>query len=93
MPSDSPLSERSTELESRLAELPPSAKYVFTILWYEGKLTQQELRKATLLPRRTVSYSVEILEESGLIEKRIHGSDARVREYTIANAANDDSKQ
>jgi len=30
---------------------------------------------------------VEILEESELIEKRIHGSDARIREYAIANAA------
>jgi DNA-binding transcriptional regulator GbsR (MarR family) len=70
------------ELESRLMELPPSAKYVYTVLRYEGQLTTQELQKATLLPRRTVSYALTELEKVNLVEKRIHGGDARVREYS-----------
>lgn len=70
------------ELESRLAELPPSAKYIYTVLRYEGELTTQELQKATLLPRRTVSHALTKLERADLVEKRIHGRDARVREYS-----------
>ena len=86
MPPDSLLSKRSPELESQLAELPPSAKYVFSILWYEGKLTQQELQGATLLPRRTVSHSLKRLGEEDLIDKGVYEGDARVREYSVASS-------
>jgi DNA-binding MarR family transcriptional regulator len=82
MPADAPSFDRPAELEAQLAGLPPSAKYVYMILRYEGTLTQQELQEATLLPRRTVSHALAKLKEVDLVEKRVHGCDARVREYS-----------
>jgi len=82
MPADSPYFDRPAELESRLEELPPSAKYIYMILRYEGRLTQQEIQKGTLLPRRTVSHAIAELKEVDLVERRVHGCDARVREYS-----------
>lgn len=85
MSSDVPSFDRPAELESRLAELPPSAKYVYTVLRYEGRLTTQEVQEVTLLSRRTVSYSLVELEKADLVEKRVHQHDARVREYSVKN--------
>lgn len=82
MSNNPPSFDRPAELESRLLKLPPSAKYIYMVLRYEGQLSQQEVQKVTLLPRRTISHSLAELEEADLVEKRIHGGDARVREYS-----------
>ncbi|PWB56476.1 MAG: ArsR family transcriptional regulator, partial [Candidatus Methanoperedenaceae archaeon] len=60
----------------RLKNFPLSAKFVFKILEYNGLLTQKEISEESGLPGRTVRYALNILDEEGLIEKRIY-KDAR----------------
>lgn len=66
----------------QLVELSPSAKYVFSTLEHHGTCSQAELAEETLLPKRTVQYALNQLDEEGLVEKRIDASDARYREYS-----------
>ena len=78
------LSDDATE---RLQDLPPSAKLVAKTLEYEGELTQGELVDQTRLPPRTVRHAVSDLETHDLIETTISFSDARKRQYVIAEEA------
>lgn len=66
----------------QLVDLSPSAKYVYTILKNNGTLTQDEIIRQTLLPRRTVQYALDTLKDEDLVEKEIDANDARCRKYS-----------
>lgn len=67
-----------------LREQPPSAKLVAKVLQSESELTQDVIVEETLLPRRTVSYALNRLEDAGLTSSRRHISDPRKQIYTLA---------
>ena len=68
----------------RFKNLPLSAKFVFKTLEYNGLLTQKEIAEESGLPNRTVRYALNVLDDKGLIEKRIH-KDARQTLYGLKN--------
>lgn len=66
-----------------IGDLPPSAKLVYITLRYEGKLTQKELTKETMLPERTTRYALNELVEAGVVSAHINFRDARQRIYVL----------
>lgn len=62
--------------------LPLSAKFVFKIIEYNGLFTQKEIAEESGIPHRTVRYALNILDNEGLVEKRIH-RDARQTLYGL----------
>ena len=72
------------EFDERLAELPPSAKFVAKVLEFDAPMSQSELAEETLLPDRTVRYALNRLEEVDLVESRYSFEDARKRKYALA---------
>jgi predicted transcriptional regulator len=75
------MTETDTE---ELVDLPPSAKLVFKILEYNGRLTQKGIVEKSMLPARTVRYALERLEAIGVIDENIYFADARQNLYEIA---------
>jgi DNA-binding MarR family transcriptional regulator len=67
----------------RLNSLPPSSKFILYILKRTGPLSQQEIIKKSLLPKRTVVYSLRKLHEENFIRKYGDNKDKRVRFYEI----------
>ncbi|AGN00687.1 ArsR family transcriptional regulator [Salinarchaeum sp. Harcht-Bsk1] len=72
-----------TDARTALADLPPSAKLVATVLAHEGELTQAQLAEETLLPPRTVRSGLSELDSAGLVDSRISFVDARQRIYDL----------
>lgn len=66
-----------------LISLSPSSKFILYILKQRGILSQQEILKKTLLPKRTVSYSLKKLQENNFIKKFKNNSDKRISYYEI----------
>jgi len=66
-----------------LSRLPPSSKFVYKVLEYEGGLTFNELVAKTRLPPRTVRHALKILIDKGIIEKSFLDKDARIGLYRI----------
>ncbi|ELZ12482.1 ArsR family transcriptional regulator [Natrinema thermotolerans DSM 11552] len=66
-------------------DLSPSAKLVYKVLEYEGKLTQQELREETLLSQRTIYNSIRDLEEISAIDSHPCREDLRKTVYYMDN--------
>lgn len=62
---------------------PPSAKFIFKILEYEGPLTQKELIKTTSLPSRTVRSGLTYLIKGKLIGEQKSLRDSRYSIYYI----------
>jgi thiosulfate/3-mercaptopyruvate sulfurtransferase len=75
------------DIEETLADLPPSAKLVYKVLEYRGRLSQQRLIEETRLSSRTLRYALTQLEEADLIESRAALYDARQTCYTLADAS------
>ncbi|MFW9941982.1 MAG: MarR family transcriptional regulator [Candidatus Thorarchaeota archaeon] len=67
----------------KLISLPPSSKFVLYLLKRLGPLTQKDIVKKTLLPKRTVVYSIKKLHEENFIKKLTDSRDKRVRLYEI----------
>ncbi len=63
------------------SRLPPSAKLVFTVLAWNGRLTQKALIERTALPSRTVRYALGRLRDEHLIIERLSPRDARQSLY------------
>lgn len=63
--------------------LPPAARHVAHCLQEEGPLTQQEIRKLTNQPKRTIDSALERLIEEGLVGYRQEWHDARRRRYHL----------
>ena len=64
-------------------DAPPSAKFIFKVLSYNGALNQQEIIGETQLPARTVRNALEYLVKSGIIQKRTTLRDTRQAVYSI----------
>jgi len=66
-------------------DLPPSAKLVYLVLQEAGPLTHTDIVESTALPDRTARDALDVLHETGVIEKRpFDGGDARQSVYTLA---------
>ncbi|MFB6086128.1 MAG: winged helix-turn-helix transcriptional regulator [Halodesulfurarchaeum sp.] len=68
---------------SRLDDLPPSAKLVYTVLEHDGPLTQKELVEESMLSARTVRYALERLDECGCIDEPVYLEDTRQSLYRV----------
>lgn len=71
------------DTDAKLDTLTPSAKFVFTVLDYEGPLTQKTLAEETRLSQRSVRTALSDLTDEGLVEERIYPADARQRLYAV----------
>lgn len=71
--------------ESQLESLTPSAKFVYTVLEYEGPLTQKALAEETRLSQRSVRTALSDLRETGLVDERVYPDDARQRLYDVTD--------
>lgn len=78
--------------QQKLAELPPSAKFVYYIIKMEGPLTQRAITEKSLLPPRTVRYALNRLEEGNIITKRVYLQDTRQRLYETDESKNVNSQ-
>ncbi|MFW9823699.1 MAG: MarR family transcriptional regulator [Candidatus Thorarchaeota archaeon] len=67
----------------KLLSLPPSSKFVLYLLKRVGPLTQKDIIKKTLLPKRTVVYSLKKLHEDKFVRKLTDHKDKRIRLYEI----------
>jgi len=75
--------------ETRLESLTPSAKFVYTVLEYEGPLTQKALAGRTRLSQRSVRSALADLADVDLVEEEIYPEDARQRLYAVADERED----
>ena len=73
----------TNDTDAQLDTLTPSAKFVFTVLDYEGPLTQKTLAEETRLSQRSVRTALSDLTDEGLVEERIYPADARQRLYAV----------
>ena len=77
------LKTRISASEVDLRELPPTAKFIYKLLLYEGEMTQKEIAEASSIPSRTIRNSLNILLEKGLITKKVNVRDTRQFVYHI----------
>lgn len=56
---------------------------MYTVLDYEGPLTQKTLAEETRLSQRSVRTALSDLMDEDLVEERIYPADARQRLYAI----------
>ncbi|MEF8852129.1 MAG: MarR family transcriptional regulator [Haloarculaceae archaeon] len=75
--------------EARLESLTPSAKFVYTVLDYEGPLTQKALAERTRLSQRSVRSALADLADADLVEQRVYPEDARQRLYAVNHRTDD----
>lgn len=78
--------ERSRSIEEhqeRLEGHPPSAKYVAKIIEIERVATQATIIEKSLLPRRTVGFALERLENAGVVRSRPSFEDGRKTIYEL----------
>lgn len=71
------------EEKQNLFSLAPSSKFILYILKQRGPQTQSEILKKTLLPKRTVAYSLKKLQENQFISKKKDNKDKRVSIFEI----------
>ncbi|MFX1597196.1 MAG: MarR family transcriptional regulator [Promethearchaeota archaeon] len=69
--------------EQRLISLPPSCKFILYLLKRNGPLTQENIMRRSLLPKRTVVYSLRKLYDLNFIRKYGDKRDKRIRFYEI----------
>ncbi len=72
-------------MNTRIENLPPSAKLVFKILESRGLLTQKEIARESYLPPRTVRYALDRLRKKEILEERFYFKDARQSLYGLKN--------
>jgi len=61
--------EKPGNTYSVILDLPPSAKFVLYILYRKGKLNRKDIRKESLLPKRTVGFALRTLLDKDLVKK------------------------
>jgi len=64
-------------------DAPPSAKFIYKLLEYEGSMTQKEIISESSLPARTVRHALTYLLDTGLMERHLTLRDTRQSVYTI----------
>lgn len=67
----------------KLISLPPSSKFILYLLKRNGPLTQKDIIRSSLLPKRTVVFSIKKLYEENFIRKFGDTRDKRIRFYEI----------
>lgn len=72
-----------SEFQSRLRDLPPSAKLVAKVLDVSGPLNKSQLADETLLPDRTIRYALNQLEDADLVTARVNLQDVRKQVYEL----------
>jgi DNA-binding MarR family transcriptional regulator len=73
----------SYEERMNLFSLSPSSKFILYILKQIGPLNQREILKKTLLPKRTVAYSLKKLQLNNFVKKSKDEKDKRVSIYEL----------
>ncbi|MHA2006258.1 MAG: MarR family transcriptional regulator [Promethearchaeota archaeon] len=71
------------EEKINLYSLSPSSKFILYLLKQRGPLSQMEILKKTLLPKRTVAYALKKLQENKFIAKSKDQADKRVSIFEI----------
>jgi len=66
-----------------LLSLSPSSKFILYILKQRGPLNQKDILEKTLLPKRTVAYSLKKLQENNFISKFKDEKDKRISIFEI----------
>lgn len=69
-----------------LSDLAPSAKLVYKVLEYNGKLTQKQIAEKSLLAPRTVRYALNELKTGGVVGDEVNLADARQQFYYLSNS-------
>ncbi len=73
----------SYEERMTLFSLSPSSKFILYILKQKGALNQREILKKTLLPKRTVAYSLKKLQLNNFVKKTKDQKDKRVSIFEL----------
>ncbi|AGB48866.1 hypothetical protein Metho_0605 [Methanomethylovorans hollandica DSM 15978] len=73
----------------KLESLPPSAKLVFKILEANGRMTQKDIIRETILPSRTVRYAINRLKDEHILMERFNFIDSRQSFYEINGYSNE----
>jgi DNA-binding MarR family transcriptional regulator len=71
------------EEKINLYSLSPSSKFILYLLKQRGPLSQMEILKKSLLPKRTVAYALKKLQENNFIRKYKDSMDKRVSIFEI----------
>lgn len=71
------------EERMNLFSLSPSSKFILYILKQSGKLNQKEILKKTLLPKRTVAYSLKKLQTNNFVKKSKDKKDRHVSIFEL----------
>jgi DNA-binding MarR family transcriptional regulator len=66
---------------NKLISLSPSGKFILYIIKQRGPLQQKDILEKTLLPKRTVAYSLKRLMDENFIKQFKHRKDKRIRIY------------
>ncbi len=66
-----------------LISLSPSSKFILYVLKQRGPLNQKEISNKTLLPKRTIAYSVKKLQENNFIRKIKDKNDKRISIFEV----------
>ncbi|HEY0089887.1 MAG TPA: helix-turn-helix domain-containing protein [Candidatus Lokiarchaeia archaeon] len=69
--------------KKKLSSLSPSSKFILYVLKQRGPLSQTEILKKTLLPRRTVAYSLKKLRDNKFIKQYKADKDKRISIFEI----------
>lgn len=73
----------------KLESLPPSAKLVFKVLEANGRMTQKDIIRETILPSRTVRYALNRLKDEQILMERFNFIDSRQSFYEINGYSNE----
>ena len=71
------------EERMNLFSLSPSSKFILYILKQRGPLNQKDILKKTLLPKRTVAYSLKKLQTNNFIKKFKDKRDKRISIFEV----------
>jgi len=74
----------SNEERMNLFSLSPASKFILYILKQRGSLNQKEILKKTLLPKRTVAYSLKKLQLNNFVKKSKDKKDKRVSIFELS---------
>jgi len=73
----------SYEERMNLFSLSPSSKFILYILKQKGPLNQKAILKKTLLPKRTIAYSLKKLQLNNFVKKWKDNKDKRISLFDV----------
>jgi len=78
------LRSRELKADNVPKSAPPSAKYIYKILQYEGPMTQKEVAESSMLPARTARSALKYLLKAGLVSQQMSVRDTRQSIYFVS---------